>query len=151
MFAVISFLVIDNLDISNRRWMQLNLLFSWRPYLIQRYYIKYGINILGNNVDKSLLGTLDNAYLALLIQYGLLTLLLYGIAFTIISSYAKKRDNLQTAIIVIGYEVFFLVEFVPLLININVIMVEFLILFFSLFESEGKDKKIEAYGQWGYD
>ena len=38
---------------------------------------------------------------------------------------------MMTTIHIFGYEVFFLMEFVPLLINVNVILLEFLITFLN--------------------
>ena len=70
-------------------------------------------------------------HLVLFFQYGIMTLLLYGIAFHILAKHAQNEYDMMTTIHIFGYEVFFLMEFVPLLINVNVILLEFLITFLN--------------------
>lgn len=130
-YAFISLFIASQFSINSERWRQLNLYMSWRPYLYQRYFLRYGISIFGNAIDKTSLGTLDNAYLVLMIQYGIFTLIIYGIVFFVLARHAKEEQDMTTTILIVGYELFFLFEFVPLLINVNAVLLEFLIVYLN--------------------
>lgn len=51
--------------------VKLNETLSNRPKIQAMYYEKYGISILGNNIQKEIGASLDNAYFRLLINYGI--------------------------------------------------------------------------------
>lgn len=97
-------------------WLQINSVLSGRPWAWDLYVTKYGIKFFGQPIDLTI-AALDNAYLRLLIQYGILTFLIYLIFFVGISRYAYKNNKTVLLLSIIAYEIYFMAEFGPVLIN----------------------------------
>lgn len=97
-------------------WYQINNVLSGRPWAWDLYFTRYGIHFLGQRIDLTI-AALDNAYLRLLIQYGLLTFIAYSCLFVKISRYAYINGKVVLFFSVIAYELYFMAEFGPILIN----------------------------------
>lgn len=97
-------------------WIQFNNLLSGRPLAWDLYLTKYGIKFWGQRIDLNR-GALDNAYLRLLIQYGILTFSVYMVLFVQLSRYSYKKDNIILLLSVIASELYCMAEFGPILIN----------------------------------
>ena len=65
------------------------------------------------------MGTLDNAYLVLLLRYGLIVFFVYVLMFSNISKMAYRKIDLPLGLAIICYEAYFMFEFTPILVNIN--------------------------------
>lgn len=89
---VVSFCVTLAYSANNDLIFSLDKLLSRRIMLQSYYYNKYGYTLLGQSVNYEF--TLDNAYIKFLIDYGLITMLLYfSIYVTIIKRAFKKGDS----------------------------------------------------------
>lgn len=97
-------------------WIQINNFLSGRPWAWDLYLTKYGINFWGQEIDLTI-AALDNAYLRLLIQYGLLAFLAYFFIFIKISRFAFRNKKIILFLSIIAYELYFMAEFGPILIN----------------------------------
>ena len=97
-------------------WLQINSILSGRPWAWDLYLTRYGIKLLGQPIDLTI-AALDNAYLRLLIQYGILTFLIYLIFFVKISKYAYKNNKIVLLLSAMAYETYFMAEFGPVLVN----------------------------------
>ena len=97
-------------------WYQINNVLSGRPWAWDLYFTRYGIRFFGQRIDLTI-AALDNAYLRLLIQYGLLTFIVYLWLFVKISRYAYMNGKVVLFFSVIAYELYFMAEFGPILIN----------------------------------
>ena len=102
---------------SNVNWLRLNYLLSWRPYLWNKYASTTGLTLFGNRLEE--MGTLDNAYLVLLLRYGLIVFFVYVLMFSNISKMAYRKIDLPLGLAIICYEAYFMFEFTPILVNIN--------------------------------
>lgn len=109
---------------SNEVWSKVNTLLSGRLYAWQRYLETYGIHVLGAKIEITY-GALDNAYLQLLIKYGYLTVIVYAVAFIYISRYAYKNKCWIIFITIIAYNIYFMCEFGPMLINFCSVLLVF--------------------------
>lgn len=97
-------------------WYQINNMLSGRPRAWDLYLTRYGIKFFGQKIDLTI-AALDNAYLRLIIQYGILTFMAYLYLFVHLSRYAYKNENMVLIFSVIAYELYFMAEFGPILIN----------------------------------
>ncbi len=114
--AVISILIAILFGSRTMLWIQINSILSGRPLAWNLYLTKYGIDFWGQPIDL-LIAALDNAYLRLLIQYGVLTFLVYFYMFLRISKHAFIYKKTVLLLSIVAYEVYFLMEFGPILIN----------------------------------
>lgn len=97
-------------------WYQINNVLSGRPWAWDLYFTRYGIQFFGQRIDLTI-AALDNAYLRLLIQYGLLAFVVYLCLFVKISRYAYMNGKVVLFFSVIAYELYFMAEFGPILVN----------------------------------
>lgn len=97
-------------------WYQINNLLSGRPWAWDLYFTRYGIKFFGQRIDLTI-AALDNAYLRLLIQYGLLTFAAYLCLFVKLSRYAYKNEKTVLFFSLIACELYFMAEFGPILVN----------------------------------
>ena len=102
---------------SNSQWKQINMLLSGRLYAWHGYYTRYGISVFGNRLSTEYYGALDNAYLQLLIKYGIVAFILYAVIFFILSRYAWKNNRWVLLTMIIASELYFLGEFGPMIVN----------------------------------
>lgn len=109
---------------SSEGWSKVNTLLSGRLYAWQRYLENYGIHVLGSKIEITY-GALDNAYLQLLIKYGYLTVIVYAVAFIYISRYAYKNKRWIFFMTIIAYNIYFMCEFGPMLINFCSVLLVF--------------------------
>ena len=114
--AGVSILIANLFRSRTIRWLQINSILSGRPWAWDLYLTKYGIKFWGQNIDLTI-AALDNAYLRILVQYGVLTFLIYLIFFIGISRYAYKNNKIVLLLSIIAYEIYFMAEFGPILIN----------------------------------
>lgn len=115
--AVFSYYVTIMYRAGNSNWQKLNLLLSGRLYAWQGYYSRYGISVFGNKLSTEYYGALDNAYLQLIIKYGLIAFILYAVIFVAISRYAWKNNRWVLFTLIISTEFYFLAEFGPMIVN----------------------------------
>ena len=115
--AVFSYYVTIMYRAGNSNWQKLNLLLSGRLYAWQGYYSRYGISVFGNKLSTEYYGALDNAYLQLIIKYGLIAFILYAVIFVAISRYAWKNNRWVLFTRIISTEFYFLAEFGPMIVN----------------------------------
>lgn len=80
-FLVISYLLCNFYTENNNFLMILNKLLSNRLYLTNVILDNYDITLLGNNIIKDSFYILDNAYMNILIRYGLLVSVCFSILF----------------------------------------------------------------------
>ena len=97
-------------------WIQVNTILSGRLWAWDLYLSKYKIKFFGQPIDLSV-AALDNAYLRILIQYGVITFFVYLIVFVFISRYAYKKGKIILFFSIISYELYFMAEFGPILAN----------------------------------
>lgn len=116
-FAAASYYVAKSYNPGSLMWARINQLMSWRPYLWNRYFIAARITFLGNRLNN--LGTLDNAYLVLLLQYGVIVFAVYAGMFRSLVKRSRKENSILLGLAILCYEAYFLVEFTPLLVNVN--------------------------------
>lgn len=106
-------LVLYPLRIYDRFRYQLNILFSWRPYLNYDMYKAYGVSLFGRSIDQSSVryvynyqlnmasnqaaGALDNAYLMQMITVGLIPMII--LLFVYIRVIGKAWEHKYAALI----------------------------------------------------
>lgn len=115
--AAFSYYVTIMYRAGDSNWQKLNLLLSGRLFAWQGYYSRYGISVFGNKLSTEYYGALDNAYLQLIIKYGLIAFILYAVIFIVISRYAWKNNRWVLFIMIISTEFYFLAEFGPMIVN----------------------------------
>lgn len=104
---------------------KLNLMFSWRFYLWNRYVGNIGIGLFGNKFDWEGVGTLDNGYLVLLFRYGLIIYLIYFAIFTYTVYCATKWQKYNILILMLTTFAYCFVEGYTIIININFLLIYF--------------------------
>lgn len=97
-------------------WLLMNNLSSGRLVAWNYYFNTYGISIFGSSIDFNR-GALDNAYMMLLLKYGIISFITYLILFTFVSIYSYKKRLLVLFVSVLATEVYCIAEFGPMLIN----------------------------------
>lgn len=97
-------------------WITVNNLTSGRLLAWSRYLDTYGVSLFGNNVVLNR-GSLDNAYMQLLIKYGLIVFVAYLVLFVIVSKFAYKNHRMVLLVSVLATEMYCVAEFGPLLAN----------------------------------
>lgn len=120
--SLASILIAALYDSNNAFWLKLNEWLSWRPYFWNKYYLMLPLTLWGNSIDLSETGALDNAYLMLIFQYGIIIFLIYAILFVSIYVEASKEKNRGITILIIVYEFYFFMEFSPILVNVNIVI-----------------------------
>lgn len=103
-------------------WLTVNNITSGRLLAWSRYLKMYGVSVLGNNIELNL-GSLDNAYMQLLIKYGIIAFVTYAIMFYITSNFAYKNHKRILLVSIIATEAYCIAEFGPLLINFCPVLV----------------------------
>lgn len=116
LFAIASITVAVLFHSRTAIWYQINDVLSGRPWAWDLYFTRYGIKFFGQRIDLTI-AALDNAYLRLLIQYGFLTFVAYSCLFVKISRYAYINGKVVLFFSVIAYELYFMAEFGPILVN----------------------------------
>ena len=101
-------------------WEKIDVALSWRPFLWGRYFDDYSITLLGTRLDMDRFGSLDNAYLTLLLKYGVLVFGVYLILFVSMSRRAVQQNKWDFVACIIAYEIYFVSEFGPVLVNVNI-------------------------------
>lgn len=101
--TILSYYVALNYNPSNDIYYKLNETLSGRVTIAQRFLKKYDISILGNKInlttyDKSYTYYLDNGYIKLLLNYGLLT---YIIVYIIYYKNFKRAFNQKNIILIL--------------------------------------------------
>ena len=105
-------------------WLTINNYSSGRLLAWNRYFRKYGLSVFGNKIQTNM-GALDNAYIQLLIKYGLITFIVYFFFFYIISRYAYRTKNNILFLSVLATEIYCVSEFSPLQINFCPVLIYF--------------------------
>lgn len=75
--SLLSIYISVRFNVKNSWMLELDTIFSWRITLANRYINEYGFSLLGAQLDLSLLGALDNAYVRAAVFYGIIPLILY--------------------------------------------------------------------------
>lgn len=115
--GAVSYYLAANYSYGSLIWDSINRITTWRLYLWNRYFVASRLTLFGERVTG--MGTLDNAYLMLLLRYGIVIFAVYVVLFHYVVKQSRKNNDLIAAIAVLCYEVYFLVEYTPLLINVN--------------------------------
>lgn len=139
-FAVASYFMGKAYNHSSINWLRINDVMSWRPYLWSQYVANNPLTLFGNRLKD--MGTLDNAYLVLLLRYGGVVFGVYIVIFSIIAQSAFRKKKLLLGLAVICYDFYYLVEFTPILVNVNPLI---LIAFSSISTSEDRKEQEERY------
>lgn len=119
-FLLIMFvsLIVASFYSNNVTWNKLNILLSYRPYIWNSYIRHYPITLFGNILNTDLYASLDNAFLQLLLKYGLFGLISYSLFFYISARFSLKNDMKILSITIIAYSLYFFNEFGPAIINV---------------------------------
>lgn len=105
-------------NLQNNWLYNLDKIFSWRITLANLYLKKYGFSLIGFNMDLTLLGALDNAYVRAAIFYGLIPLSLY--IYGIMQLFMSKENLTRIELIcVITLMLYGLMESTIFIINCN--------------------------------
>ena len=116
-FTAGSLMIAAMYDHGNANWYIANDLMSWRPYIWSLYYAAVPLSLLGSRLPD--LGALDNAYLMLIFNYGILVYISYFLIFWYLMRISSRQNNTMLALAIICYEIYFVFEFTPLLVNVN--------------------------------
>lgn len=102
----------------NNWFYNLDKVLSWRITLANMYLEKYRFSLMGNSLDLTVLGALDNAYVRAAIFYGLIPLgiYIYGVVQLFINNNDSRKAELLCIIIMIVYG---LMESMIFIINCN--------------------------------
>lgn len=115
--AAFSYYITMMYQAGSTQWQNFDFLLSGRLYAWQSYYKLYGISIFGSRLNTEYYGALDNAYLQLLLKYGVVAFILYAAIFIVISRYAWKNNRWVLFTMIIASEFYFLAEFGPMIVN----------------------------------
>ena len=103
-------------------WLVVNNISSGRLLAWSRYLTIYGISTWGNNIEFNM-GSLDNAYMQLLVRYGVVVFFVYLFMFFFISRFAYRNNRMVLFTSIIATEIYCIAEFGPLLINFCPVLV----------------------------
>lgn len=79
---------------NGKSWSEnLNRIFSGRLWFGHSAYLNFGINLLGQDISKLDWLTLDNAYMSLLIRYGIMGYSIFTIVYLATMKYMKFIDS----------------------------------------------------------
>ena len=102
----ITFYAVANFDTS-LYLSEINLLLSDRLHLWNTLVYYSGIHFLGNGGIIDNLGmSIDNAYIFLIIAYGICMLALYGFIFTYVAIKAYQKNDWNTLLVVLAYSLY---------------------------------------------
>jgi hypothetical protein len=97
-------------------------LLQWRITFSRHYLMTYPVNLFGNNLNSDVI-VLDNGYVELLINYGLIFTILYAAAYIIISYRYLKKKMYRELLLIVCFSIYGITEaFIPnLFVNISLI------------------------------
>lgn len=145
-FPIVTFLVLLLIWAYDRQlpWaLKLNAIFSFRLQYFTYYYKLYPLNMLGNRVSFNK-GALDNAYLALLIHYGVLAYGLYCILYCRKMKELYEKKDFAYFVILVAIAMYGVMETTIIKAAYNVFLVSFTSVLFqknkTIRQLEGKRK-----------
>lgn len=103
-------------------WLTINNISSGRLLAWSRYLTAYGVSVWGNDIELNM-GSLDNAYMQLLVKYGVVVFFAYLVMFFYISKFAYTNSKWVLFVSIIATEIYCIAEFGPLLINFCPVLV----------------------------
>lgn len=130
-FSLFSYVVANNYDSSDKNYYMINELLSGRVLNASRYLKKYDINLIGQKIelttnDRSYTYYLDNGYIKLLLNYGLLTFLVIFLIYYANIYTAYKKQNIVLILLFAMYLIYGISENAIFLLNGNVFLLYFM-------------------------
>jgi len=128
LFTLISTITVALFNYSAAAWRAINYVTSDRVNILNQYFHQFGISLLPQVVkDYRSAGiiVMDNIYVTLAIQYGVLILMMFVIYYYILCNNALLKGNIEFIILVVTLMIFGMIEstfFIPG-INFTVMMV----------------------------
>ncbi|WP_181185784.1 hypothetical protein [Lactiplantibacillus pentosus] len=120
--TVISTVAVVLFSYRSTMWQFINKITSDRINILNQYYEKFGIHILPQQVTNyrsAGIIVMDNIYVTLAIQYGLIVILLFIIYYYIISVEALKKNNIPFVLMLVALMIFGLIESSFFIVGIN--------------------------------
>ncbi|GEL15449.1 hypothetical protein [Pediococcus cellicola] len=127
--SAISFYLVMNFRWGSSFWMKINSLLSDRINILSQYYHQYGIGLLPKQVGAyrgSGIVIMDNTYVTLGIQFGLIVLLVYGLFYNQLAIKAFNASDWALASLILVISIFGLVESSLYIVGINFTLVALL-------------------------
>lgn len=127
--SAISFYLVINFSWGSPLWMKINSVLSDRINILSQYYHQYGIGILPKQVGAyrgSGIVIMDNTYVTLGIQFGLIVLLVYGLFYNRLAIRAFNANDWAMASLILVICIFGIVESSLYIVGINFTLVALL-------------------------
>lgn len=133
---------------------QINTLLSIRFSSCNRVFQIYGISILGQRIyvtstERNLVGIttrlfLDNAYMALLLRFGVIVYCIFSLAFIALLIYCKRKEQILLLIILVVYALYGVMENGLFLTSHNIFLLMFADVLYEKLSNE-KNGRIFSY------
>lgn len=120
--TVISIVVVVLFKYQSTFWQFVNRVTSDRVNILNQYYYQFGIHLLPQHVDKYRSAgaiVMDNIYVTLAIQYGVLILLLFVVIYWILCQRALHVGNIEFLLLIVALMIFGLIESTFFIIGVN--------------------------------
>lgn len=138
LIGAVSYGIAKYYSAENPIFFKLNEMLSWRPFFFHKYFVNVEVTLFGNAIHLDSIGALDNAYLMLLYRYGIVVFLLYCAIFIFVSNEFISTGNKKMLTIVIVYEIYFFMEFTPILVNVNIVLLYFIAQFWNKYKQRNR-------------
>ena len=143
--TVITVVIAKLYNHGNAVWFMINKIFSYRLWLYHKYLEELDITLFGNYFEAKQ-GAADNGYFRLLLFYGVIIYIIYYWIFKMSLASMKENGRTELVICAVVYEVWFLVEFTPMLVNFNPVLIYFFSIFWN--DLEKGRRKSDTYKLW---
>ncbi|ARK33802.1 hypothetical protein EQK45_04850 [Lactiplantibacillus plantarum] len=120
--TVVSTIAVVLFSYKSTMWQFINKVTSDRINILNQYYEKFGIHILPQQVTNyrsAGIIVMDNIYVTLAIQYGLIVILLFVIYYYIVCAEALKKNNIQFILMLVALMIFGIIESSFFIVGIN--------------------------------
>lgn len=120
--TIISMITVMKFNGDSFVWEKINRISSDRINILNQYYQQFGIPFLPQVVDtyrSAGIIVMDNIYVTLAIQYGLLVLVMFIIFYYILCQRALFRDNIEFILMLTALMIFGMIESTFFIIGIN--------------------------------
>lgn len=122
LLTIISTITVMSFNGNNSIWQTVNRISSDRINILSQYYQQFGMPLLPQAVStyrSAGIIVMDNVYVTLAIQYGVLVLGLFTIFYYVLCQRALFRDNIEFILMLIALMIFGMIESTFFMIGIN--------------------------------
>lgn len=151
-FFNVASVFISFLDQNGKIVSQINSVLSWRFYYCNYILKKYGVGMLGNKLyisgtgellrgSKAIRLYLDNAYMGMMLWYGVIIYLIFYITYIRLMSRSNKEGNFRLFMVMFIFSVYGVMELGMYIIAQNIFLIAFNTMLYSDVSRKTMDEK----------